>query len=273
MDTLTIQDVTIPKLGYGTWELSGDAARQATATAIEVGFRHIDTAAVYGNEREVGDALADSGLPRDELFVTTKIWTDAIEAGRQMEAMDESLQRLGLEHVDLVLLHWPLSNRPVADQVGPLGDIQKSGKARLIGVSNYTTSMLDEAVKASDVPLAAIQVEYHPHLDQSKLLCAAREHDMMFTSYAPLGQGELLNNPEIMELAKDKGVTPAQYILRWHMQQENVTAIPKASSRGHMEENFDIFGFELNDAEMTRLFDMARPDGRVVDPKWAPAWD
>lgn len=273
MDTQTIQDIAIPKLGYGTWQLEGDKARNGVSMAIEIGYRHIDTAAIYRNEREVGQGIADSGIDRSDLFVTTKIWNEDIAAGRHMEAMDASLERLGLDHVDLILLHWPLPELSIADQVGPLADIQKSGKARLVGVSNYTSRQIGEAVDACDVPLACVQCEYHPLLDQTAVLDAARRHDMLFTSYSPIGQGELLDHPAVKELAGEHGVSPAQIVLRWHIQQDHVAAIPKATSRGHIEQNFDIFGFELSEEAMTRLHGLAKPDGRLINPGWAPDWD
>ncbi|ADM09447.1 hypothetical protein PB2503_06907 [Parvularcula bermudensis HTCC2503] len=270
---LTVQDHPIPRLGFGTWQLEGEDARTSTRTAIETGYRHIDGAAIYKNEKKVGEGIKDSGIPRDELFVTTKIWNEDIQKGRHSEAVDESLDRLGLDYVNLILLHWPINDMPIADQVGPLAEIKRSGRAKLIGISNYNQAQFLEAVSASEEPLAAIQCEYHPMLDQDPILKTARGFDMMFTSYSPLGRGEAMSNPAIERLAEQHGKTPAQIILRWHLQQANVAAIPKATSKAHIEQNFDIFDFELSATDMKTIYGLMKPDGRMVDPDWAPDWD
>lgn len=270
----TIQGIDIPRLGFGTWQLEDGTARQATRDAIEVGYRHIDGAAIYKNEEDVGAGIRDSGIDRSDLFVTTKIWNDDIKAGRHHQAMDESLERLGLDEVDLILLHWPINDMPIADQVGPLAEIKRQGKARLIGVSNYNQEQLLAATTQCDEPLAAIQCEYHPMLDQDPILKAARGFDMLFTSYCPIGQGkDLLQNPALERLGETYGKTPAQIVLRWHLQQANVAPIPKSSSRAHMEENFAIFDFELAQTDMKTVYGLMKPDGRMIDPAWAPKWD
>ncbi len=269
----TVQDVEVPRLGFGTWQLRDEDATRATAEAIEAGYRHIDTAAIYKNEREVGKALAQSGLLREELFVTTKIWMDDIKEQNHVAALDKCLERLGLEQVDLVLLHWPINGMPVADQVAPLADLKRSDKTRLIGVSNYPSNLLLQAVSACEEPLACNQCEYHPLLDQDKVLKACRGFDMLFTSYSPIGQGAVLENPAITRLAEAHGKKPAQIVLRWHLQQANVAAIPRSSSADHIAENFDIFDFELSPTDMKTVYGLMMPDGRLIDPDWAPEWD
>ena len=265
--------VTIPRLGYGTYQLQGDAAYRGVSTALETGYRHIDTAAMYDNERDVGRALKDSGLSRDEIFVTTKIWADEVERERVDSAMDESLLRLGLDHVDLILLHWPVQGMDIARQVAPLGGIKQSGRARLVGVSNYTVAQMGEALAASEVPLDVLQCEYHPELDQDPILDVVRREGMLFTSYSPLGQGSAMDAAVIGQIADDKGKSPAQVVLRWHLQQPNVSAIPKAAGDDHIRSNFDIFDFELTEREMDAITALRRPDGRIVNPGMAPDWD
>lgn len=265
-------DISVPRLGFGTWKLKDEEAVSGVKTALEVGYRHIDTAAIYENEEAVGQGLKQSGLARDDYFLTTKIWNEDIDARRIGAAADESLQRLGVDHVDLLLLHWPRPDRPVAEQVLELADVKKAGKARAIGVSNYNTSQLGEAIAACP-DLFCLQAEYHPELDQDPVLNIIRNSNMLFTAYSPLGRGDSLDKDVIREIAKTHDKGPAQVILRWMMQQQNVAAIPKASGRDHIEANFDIFDFELSDDEMKRIFGLVEPDGRIIDPDWAPKWD
>jgi diketogulonate reductase-like aldo/keto reductase len=269
----TLHGIEVPRLGFGTWKLKGDEGTQAVETAIRAGYRHIDTAAVYENEDAVGAAIRNAGVPRDELFVTTKIWMEDIEAGDHDAAMDRSLERLGLDHVDLVLLHWPVPGMDIRDQVAPLARIGRSGRARLLGVSNYTSTQLREAVSYCDEPISCLQCEYHPRLDQDPVLKAARGFDMLFTSYSPLGQGEVLDNPAVARIAEAHGKSPAQVVLRWHLQQANVAAIPKATGADHIEGNFDIFDFELSGDEMKSLYGLVEPGSRLLDPDWAPDWE
>ena len=276
MLTHTTDHASIPRLGLGTWKLSGDECARAVSKAIEIGYRHIDTAAVYDNEEAVGRGIRDSGIARDELFVTTKVWRDRIEGEEVVGAAAESLERLGLDHVDLCLLHWPVAGMPIEAQVSQLAGVKTSGKAKLIGVSNYNNKQLLEAISDCPERLSAIQCEYHPFLDQDPILKTARGFDMLFTSYSPLGRGprgDLLANPAVHRVAEYLGKTPAQVVLRWHMQQANVAAIPKASSEEHLAENFGIFGWDLSGTDMKTLYGLIKPDGRIIDPDWAPEWD
>lgn len=265
--------VDIPRLGLGTWQLEGDDAYRITLRALEIGYRHIDTAAVYGNEREVGRAIAESGVPRADIFLTTKIWYPRIGDMEHAAAVDESLERLGTDHVDLILNHWPVPGMEIRPQVEPLAAIRESGRARLVGVSNFTRDQLREAVDACPVPLATNQCEYHPLLDQEPVLEACREAGMLFTSYSPIGQAKVLGDPVIVRLAERLGRDPAQVVLRWHLQQAGVAAIPRTSSEEHLASNFDVFGFELSDADMAAISGLKRPDGRIINPRWSPRWD
>lgn len=273
MEHVTTDGIRIPRLGFGTWQLSGRQARESVRLALEAGVRHVDTAAMYGNEVEVGQGVRDAGLAREDVFVTTKIWLDDIAAGRHLASVDASLERLELGVVDLLLLHWPVKGMEIAPQVAPLAEIRESGRARAVGVSNYTSAQLAEAVASAGVPIAANQCEYHPRLDQSAVLAACRAHGVLFTSYCPLGKGELLSDPVVAEVAGEAGRTPAQVILRWHLQQENVAAIPKSGTPEHIRANAAALDFALTGEQMARLSALARPDGRMVDFDWAPDWD
>ena len=276
MLTHTTDHAAIPRLGLGTWKLEGEACAQAVATAIEIGYRHIDTAQIYGNEEAVGRGIRDSGIDRSELFVTTKIWRDRIAGGDAAASVSESLDRLQMEAVDLCLLHWPIQDRPIEDQVPVLDEVKAAGQAKLVGVSNYTQRQMLDALTACEARLSVVQCEYHPYLDQDPVLKAARGFDVLFTSYSPLGRGprgDLLENPAVTRIAEARGKSPTQVVLRWHLQQANVAAIPKASSREHLAENFDVFGWDLAATEMKALYGLIKPDGRMVDPDWAPEWD
>jgi diketogulonate reductase-like aldo/keto reductase len=265
--------IDIPRLGLGTWQLKGDDAYRMTLKALEIGYRHIDTAAVYENEKEVGRAIAESGVPREEIFLTTKLWMDPISEGKSREAMKKSLERLGTDYVDLVLNHWPINDMEIAPQVEPLAAIHEDGQAKLVGVSNYTSKQLLQAVTDCPVQLACNQCEYHPLLDQDAILKVCRGFDMLFTSYSPIGQGEVLSNPAIERVAQWRKKDPAQVVLRWHLQQANVAAIPRTSSEDHLKSNFDVFDFELEAEDMKTVYGLMRPDGRMIDPDWAPEWD
>ena len=272
----TTDHANIPRLGLGTWRLKGDDCAYAVAKAIELGYRHIDTAQAYENEADVGRGIADSGVERDELFVTTKIWRTEIEGERAAASVTQSLDRLRMDAVDLCLLHWPINDMPIDAQVGQLAEVKTSGRASLIGVSNYNNRQLLDALTACPERLSAVQCEYHPFLDQDPILKTARGFDMLFTSYSPLGRGprgELLENPAVLRIAEAHGKTPAQIVLRWHLQQANVAAIPKASSEEHLRENADVFGWDLTATDMKTLYGLIKPDGRIIDPDFAPEWD
>ncbi|NNU16904.1 aldo/keto reductase [Parvularcula sp. ZS-1/3] len=269
----TFDGIDIPRLGLGTWQLEGDDAYRITLKALEVGYRHIDTAAIYENEEEVGRAIRESGVPREEIFLTTKIWNPRIEKEEHDEAMKESLDKLGTDYVDLILNHWPINDMEIKRQVVPLAKLKEDGHAKLIGVSNYNQEQLLQAVTDCPERLANIQCEYHPMLDQDPILKSARGFDMLFTSYSPIGQGSTLDNPAIERVAEWNKKTPAQVVLRWHLQQANVAAIPRTTSEDHLAANFDIFDFELSAEDMKTIYGLMKPDGRIIDPKWAPKWD
>jgi diketogulonate reductase-like aldo/keto reductase len=270
--TVPANGAAIPALGLGTWQLRGDDCSAAVKTALAAGYRHIDTAAMYGNEEAVGAGLKASGIGRDEVFVTTKVWYEDLAPADLRRSAEASLKRLGLSRVDLLLIHWPNARIPIAGSVRALCGVKRAGLAHHIGVANFTVRLLDEAVAAADEPIAANQCEYHPYLDQRAVLSACRRHGVAFISYCPLGKAQVLGESAIQAIATAHGRTPAQIVLRWHLQQ-GVAAIPKSGNARRIAENLSVFDFELAEDEMARITELARLGGRMVAPSWSPAWD
>ena len=268
--TITIQDVEIPKLGYGTWQVKGEACREGVRHALKLGYRHIDTAQIYENEAEVGEGIAESGVDRDSIFLTTKIWNDEHAADDVRQSTEASLERLGTDHVDLLLIHWPIEeDAPLEETLEAMVELQEQGKAHLIGVSNFTPSQFERACELA--PIACNQVEYHPFLDQSELVELAREHDALLTAYSPLAQGHVLEDPTLQNIAEKYDKSPTQIALRWLLQQRCVSAIPRSTSAEHRASNFDVLDFELAGGDMAQINKLARGQ-RLVDPDWAPDW-
>ncbi len=263
----------IPAIGLGTFKLDGEACTEAVRTAIGAGYRHVDTAKMYGNEAAVGAGLKASGVARDEIFVTTKVWWEDIAPGDLQRSAESSLKRLGLDAVDLLLIHWPNPAIPLAGSIAALCETKARGLARNIGISNFPTALIRQAVRLASEPLVANQVEYHPYLDQSAVLAACRENGLALTSYCPLGRGELVSDPVVLRIAEAHGKTPGQVILRWHVQQPGVIAIPKSGTPRNILANLDVFDFSLSEDEMRALSGLARPEGRMVRPDFSPAWD
>ena len=244
----------IPQLGFGVFQVPPEDTVATVTAALEVGYRAIDTAAAYGNEAQVGEAIAASGLDRDEVFVTTKLWIDHHGHDAALRALHESLERLRFDHVDLYLIHWPVPSQDrYVETWEALCELRSDGRARSIGVSNFTVEHLERIVDATGEVPVLNQIELHPHLQQEELRRYHREHGILTEAWSPLGQGQgLLDDPKIAELACTHGRTPAQVVLRWHIQLGNVV-IPKSVTRSRIEENFRIFDFELSDAEMETL--------------------
>jgi diketogulonate reductase-like aldo/keto reductase len=239
--------------------------------AIDAGYRHVDTAQMYGNEAEVGRGLQDSGLPRDEVFVTTKIWPDRLEAEMIGPAVAESLDKLGRDSIDLLLIHWPNPRVAVAETLHAMDAERRAGRVRFVGVSNFNTALLAEAL-ATGVPLLCNQVEFHPFLDQSKILAACRAAGLNLMAYSPLARGRVSQRTVLRNIAARLGRTPAQVALRWLIQHDGVGYAAKASSRARIEENLDVFSFDLTPDDMAAIGRLA--DGtRVVNVSMAPAWD
>lgn len=263
----------IPAIGLGTWQLRGDAAIRSVTWALDAGYRHIDTAAMYGNEAEVGEAIGNHAVARDEIFVTTKVWSSDLSEDRLQRSAEASLQRLRIEQVDLLLIHWPSREIPLREQVRALCNARRRGLARHVGVSNFPPRYVEAAVRYADEPIVTNQVEHHPYLDQSELLEVCRRHGISLSSYAPIGRGAVLDDPRVREIARAKDRTPAQIVLRWHVQQPGNVAIPKSANPDRIRENFGIFDFELAPEEMERLSGLRRPDGRLVGSASGIAWD
>jgi 2,5-diketo-D-gluconate reductase B len=263
----------IPVIGLGTGGLGGDCGN-IVAAALAAGYRHIDTARKYGSERGVGEAIRTAGVPRDEIFVTTKVSHEHLHAGDFERSTQASLAALRLDRVDLLLVHWPVPDMPLPETMGALAAMKRRGLTRRIGVANFNIALLDEAIRLCPEPLDALQAEYHAHLDQSKVLAACRRHGLIFIAYCPLARGRLIGDPVIAEIARAKGKTAAQIALRWLIQQDDVVAIPGSSNVGRIAENIDVFSFALAADEMERIAALKRPNGRVVNPAGrVSAWD
>jgi 2,5-diketo-D-gluconate reductase B len=262
----------IPAIGLGTWELRGRTCARLVEQAIKLGYRHIDTAQVYENESEVGEGLRASGINRDDVFVTTKVWTTHFAPNDLERSTKESLAKLRLAEVDLLLLHWPNPRIPLRETLGALAHVRKLGLARHIGVSNFTVALIEEAVAACPEPLVCDQVEYHPYLDQTKVLQACADSGMALVAYSPIAKGRIKNDKALARIGEKYRKTAAQVCLRWLVQQ-NVAAIPRTSKIERLSENIEIFDFELSDDEMRQISAMGGAKGRLTDFGFAPKWD
>ncbi|HSF19971.1 MAG TPA: aldo/keto reductase [Vicinamibacteria bacterium] len=261
--------IEMPLLGLGTWDLRGAECVRAVAEALELGYRHIDTARMYENEREVGRGIRDSPVERDAIFVTTKLWRDSLTRAAVPRSVEESLRRLATDYVDLLLIHWPNDDVPLAETIEAMDALREEGKTRAIGVSNFPEALWKQALELA--PVRVNQIEYHPFLDQTALLSFARERSLRLTAYRPIAKGQVARNPTILETARTYERTPVQVTLRWLVQQ-GVAVIPKAARRTHLAENLGIFDFELSGEAMAAI-DALRAGRRYVSPGWAPAWD
>ena len=270
---LSAHGAEIPVIGFGTSQL-GECG-EIVATALKLGYRHIDTAWKYGSEKGVGEGIRASGVPRKDIFLCTKVSHEYLRAADFARSVDESLKNLQVDYVDMLHVHWPtIDNIPLAETIGALAKAKRDGLARHIGVANFNIALVEEAMRLCPEPLVTLQAEYHPYLDQSKVLDYCRKKGLIFTAYCPLGRGRLFTDPVISEIARSKGKTIAQVALRWLMQQGNIAAIPRSSNPKHMAESLDVFNFSLTDDEMKKIFALKRPDGRIANPKGrAPAWD
>lgn len=272
MKTKIIKGVPVPSIGLGTFELKGEQGIRAIRSAIDAGYRHIDTAIRYGNEKEVGQAIRDSGVARDELFITTKIWFDNLAPENVAARTAESLERLQLDHVDLLLIHWPNRDVPLGETLAAFAEQRARGKTRQIGVSNFTTTLLDEAIRVHGADLFANQVEYHPFLAQPRVIKAVRDAGMLMTAYLPLARGDVFKSNILREIGSRHDKSAGQVALRWLIQQDGVAAIPRSSKIENIRANLDVFDFELDEAEMKRIAALDE-QRRMVDFDWSPDWD
>ena len=274
MHTLQANGANMPAIGLGTWTLKGAQCVDLVSAAIDCGYRHIDTAAMYENEMEVGEAIRASGVSRGDLFVTTKVWPTELSEAAFLRSAETSLKRLGLDRVDLLLIHWPSKTVPLAETIRALNKAAGEGMTRHIGVANFPTGQLAQAVSLSERKLACNQVEYHPYLDQAKVLAACREHGMALISYCPLGRGgALFDERAVRAAAQAHDRAPAQIVLRWHMQQDGVGAIPRTSRPERLSENLDVFDFVLSEVEMAAISGLAGRGQRICDFDFSPEWD
>jgi 2,5-diketo-D-gluconate reductase B len=263
----------IPLLGYGTYPLTGTECRDGVAMALDLGLRHIDTAQLYDNEKEVGQAIAKSGIKRDEIFLVTKIARDNLGRRHFIHSLEDSLDKLGVEQVDLLLIHWPPADETFDSAVDSLSAAQASGLAKAIGVSNFTIPLMRRAAKRASVPLINNQVEFHPLLDQSRVRAEAEKLGIVLSAYSPLGRGAVLKDPTVQEVAKRLGRPPSEIALRWIIQQ-GVVAVPMTTKRENAKSNMRIFDFELSAADMAKLSEASKQNRRLISPTgWAPQWD
>jgi diketogulonate reductase-like aldo/keto reductase len=276
MNVVEANGARMPAIGLGTMTLKEQVCIDAIKTALRLGYRHLDTAERYGNEQWVGEGLhqglAASGLKREDVFVTTKVYWDKLAPGDFERSVEESLQKLKLPSVDLLLIHWNNPKVPLSDSIASLCNAKKRGQTKHIGVANFTTSMLDEAVRLAAEPLVTNQIEVHPFLDQSKVLAACRRHGIAVTAYCPIARGKVPGNEVLERIAKAHRKSSSQVALRYLVQQ-GIVPIPRTANPDHLAANLALFDFALSDAEMAEIGTLARPDGRVVNPAHAPQWD
>jgi diketogulonate reductase-like aldo/keto reductase len=271
--TLSSHGARIPVIGFGTSQLGN--CGEIVANALKVGYRHIDTAWKYGTEKGVGEGMKASGVPRRDIFLVTKVSHEYLRAADFAKSVEESLERLQTDYVDLLFVHWPaIDGTPLAETMGALAKAKREGKARHVGVANFNIALTEEALRLCPEPLAVLQAEYHPYLDQSKVLAFCRKAGLVFMAYCPLARGRVFNDPVLGEIARNRGKSLAQVALRWLIQQGNIAPIPRSANPQHMAESLDVFNFTLTDDEMKRIHSHRRPDGRIANPVGrAPKWD
>jgi diketogulonate reductase-like aldo/keto reductase len=271
--TMSARGARIPAIGFGTSQLGN--CGEIVATALKTGYRLIDTAWKYGTEQGVGAGIKASGVPREDIFLVTKVSHEYLKADAFAKSVEESLARLRTDYVDLLFVHWPaIDGTPLAETMGALARAKREGKARHVGVANFNIAMTRDALRLCPEPLVMLQAEYHPYLDQAKVLAYCREAGLAFMAYCPLGRGRLFRDPVLAEIARARGRTLAQVALRWLVQQGNIIPIPRSSNPQHIAESLNVFDFELSTDEMRRIHALARPDGRIANPAGrAPKWD
>jgi 2,5-diketo-D-gluconate reductase B len=272
MPVVSANGARIPIVGLGTWELRGRTCARTVEQALRLGYRHVDTAEMYDNEREVGEGLRASGVRREDVFITTKVWPSHF-APRELErAAKESVARLRVSQVDLLLLHWPSEQVPLSETMPALCKMKTVGLARHIGISNFTVALVQEAVRLASEPLVTNQIECHPYLDQSKVIAACRTHGIAITAYSPLARGRVGSDKVLKRIGQAHGKTAGQVALRWLIQ-HSIIVIPRTSKVERLAENLAVFDFELTPAEVEEISALAHPRGRMVDWSGGPQWD
>ncbi len=272
MQTVEANGASIPAIGLGTWDLRGKTCARMVSEALKLGYRHIDTASMYGNEEEVGEGLRASGVKREEVFITTKVWQDSLRAKDFRRSVERSLEDLDLPHADLVLIHWPSTHVPLAETMGALCAVKRDGLARHIGSSNFTVALVEEAVKLATEPLVTNQIEMHPFLDQSKVIEACARHGISVTAYCPISRGSAARDRVLARVGEAHGKSAAQVSLRYLIQR-GVIPIPRTSKSERLKENLAVFDFALTADEMAEIDKLSNPRGRVVNWGGTPRWD
>jgi 2,5-diketo-D-gluconate reductase B len=274
MQNVHVGNADIPAIGFGTYGMSADDVYRIIPAALRAGFRHIDTAQIYRNEGEIGDCVAASGIPRSEIFLTTKVWVSNYSERFFEASVDESLRKLRTDHIDLLLLHWPGSDVPLAEQIAGLNAVVRAGKVRYIGVSNFNRALMTESIRLSAAPLVTNQFEYHPYLNQSLLVESTLQAGLAVTGYCGMAVGHVFSDPTLKEIAARHDRTIAQIVLRWLVQQRSVIALSRTTRIDRLEQNLAVFDFELDGAEMAAIHALATANSRIVDPPGlAPLWD
>ncbi len=264
---VTVRGTRVPRLGIGTFGMRGAGATVGVRHAIEVGYRHVDTAAMYANEAEVGRGIRESGVARDALWITTKVWHDSLDAAGVLRSAEASLSNLGTDYLDLLLVHWPSRTVPVEESLDAMLKLVEDGRVRQIGVSNFTPKLLRAAV--NHAPIFCNQVEYHPLLAQNELAELAERHKILLTAYSPIAQGRVFKDQTLKRIGKRHGKNPAQVAIRWLIQQPFVAAIPRSNQADHRASNFAVWDFALSDQEMEEIAALDR-GLRLVSPAFAP---
>jgi 2,5-diketo-D-gluconate reductase B len=274
MQNVHVGNAAIPAIGFGTYGMSGDDVYRLIPAALRAGFRHIDTAQIYRNEGEIGDCVAGSGIARSEIFLTTKVWVSNYSERFFEASVNESLRKLKTDYIDLLLLHWPGSDVPLAEQSEGLNRVVRAGKVRHIGVSNFNRALLTESIRLSAAPLATNQFEYHPYLNQALLVESTLQAGLAVTGYCGMAIGRVFSDPTLKEIAARHDKTIAQIVLRWLVQQRGVVALSRTTRIDRLTQNIAVFDFELDGADMAAIHALATADSRIVDPPGlAPLWD
>ena len=272
----TAGQANIPVLGLGTWQSTGQDCIDVVSQGLKMGYEHIDTAQAYGNEKEVGQGIKQSGVARDKFFLTTKIFPDDMkfEPEKLIAAAKRSLDNLDTDYVDLLLLHWPDDRVPLSETIPALCELQKQGLTRHIGVSNFNIANIIEAEKYADVPIVVNQVEFHPFIKQQTLQTFLNNHHILLEAYSPLARGDVFDNEIIKEIAERHSITPAQVSLAWILSDKHRIAIPKTANPEHLQGNLDAINVQLSADEIEKISSLARADGRKIKhPDYSPEWD
>jgi 2,5-diketo-D-gluconate reductase B len=272
MEYLQTQGIRLPRLGLGTYRMQGEACRAAVESALKLGYRHIDTAEMYGNEEASGAAIAASGVARGDLHVTTKVWNENLAPDAIRRAFDTSLKKLRLDHVDLYLVHWPARSMNLPAMFETLMKLKAEGRTRAIGVANFNIALLKTVVEQIKAPIACNQVEYHVMLDQTPVRRYLAAKSIPLVAYCPLAQGRAATDPTLMTIGRKHGASAAQVALKWLLDQDGVAAIPKASRRESQKANLDALHVGLDDEDIKAIAALPK-NQRCVNPGFAPAWD